>query len=86
MDQFQPHKKTLYLDFEPMLTWRGWGPDARSFIAAHSPSLRILDLVDQYEEMVKASYDMQMVGFLTHYAKQINEVRALIQQWNQGLL
>lgn len=84
--QFQPHIKTLHLDIAPMLTWHGWGPHARSFMTAHAPSLRVLDLVNQYEDMVKSSYDIQMRSFLTHYAKQINEVRALIQQWNQGLL
>jgi hypothetical protein len=85
VDQISIEKKMLKLDLTHMLAWQKWSPPARSYIESHKPDVRILEVVDQYEAMVRSSHEAFVLSFQTYYEKPINETLALMQQWNRGL-
>jgi hypothetical protein len=77
---FEPEKIALNLDLIPLLEWENWTAPARAYIEARKPAVRILELVDAYEEMVKSFHEGFVLSFDTHYKASINEAHSLMQQ------
>jgi hypothetical protein len=81
----EPERIALNLQLIPMSEWENWSPPARAFIEAHKPAVRILELVDRYEAMVKSFHETFVLSFQVHYEASINEALLMMQQWNRRI-
>jgi hypothetical protein len=82
-EAIEPAKKELNLQLLPMLEWQRWTPPARAFLENRKPTVRILELVDTYEAMVKSSHETFVFSFQTFYEKQIDGALILMNEWNR---
>jgi hypothetical protein len=81
----EPEVCELNIDIEKMADWDGWKPPSRRFIEIHKPKVRMLRLVDDYEQKAKAFHEEFVLGFQHHYQSEIDAVLALMRECNGGL-
>jgi hypothetical protein len=65
--------KRLEMDLEKIASWNNWSQLARDFIEASKPAIRILDLVDQYEQTALEFHEYFVQRFYFHYYSQIRD-------------
>jgi len=81
----ESEKCELNVSLDKLANWGGWTAPSRTFIAAHRPTVRIMTLVDDYENKAKTFHQEFVLSFQRYYEKEINEVLALMQESNEGL-
>lgn len=75
----------VYVNLDKMADWQGWSPAGRVFIEANLPKVRMMTLIDNYEDKVRKFYEWFCLCFLEHYKKDIEGLDALQTAWNKGL-
>lgn len=76
---------SVYVNLDKMADWQGWSLAGRIFIEANRPQIRMMTLVDNYEDKVRKFYEWFCPCFLEYYKKEIDGVTALQTAWNKGL-
>lgn len=65
--------KRLEMDLEKIASWKNWSQLARDFIEKRRPAIRILDLVDQYEQIAVEFHESFVQRFYFHYYLQLKD-------------
>jgi len=79
---FEPQGKMLTLDLDGLVAERNWSAPARSYMVAHMPSVRVLDLVSSYEQQVNSFHSHFFESFKFHFRNSVEEVIRLITELN----
>jgi hypothetical protein len=72
----------LFIDLDHLETKFHWSSPSRQFIETNKPQIRMLKLVDDYEQKSKTFYDELMLTFQKHLGRELNEVRSMMQESN----
>lgn len=76
-----PPELNVDLDYLDENQWKGWSPTSRKFIDANKPKIRMLKLVDDYEQKVRTFHEEFLQSFERHYDREVNEACALIEEY-----
>jgi hypothetical protein len=79
----QPKPPEMNIDLNHLAKWDGWTAPSRRFIEANKPKIRILKLVDDYEQKFIAFHQDFGQSFQRYYEQQINESLSLIQEYSK---
>jgi hypothetical protein len=74
----------LNIDLEHLAKWDKWTAPSRKFIEANKPEIRMLKLVNDYEQKVIAFHEEFGSSFQRYYEQEISGALALMHEWNSG--
>jgi len=77
------HAAELNVDLEEMADWGSWSALSRQFIELHKPKVRILKLLDDYEQKAKNFNERLGIMFQKHYESEVNAALLLMREWNK---
>lgn len=76
--------REIFVDLKHLEKAHKWTAPSKKFIEANKPNVRMLKLVDDYEQKVMVFHDEIRQMFQHHYEPEINEALALNQKWNNA--
>lgn len=74
----------LNIDLVHLAKWDKWTAPSRKFIEANKPEIRMLKLVNDYEQKVIAFHEEFGSSFQRYYEQEIGGALALMHEWNRG--
>jgi hypothetical protein len=75
----------IHIDLDRMANWDGWRPAGKAFIEANRPKIRMMVLIDSYEDKIRKFYEWFCLRFQKHYQGEMDGVLALQKGWNDRL-
>jgi hypothetical protein len=70
-EQAKTHE--LNIDLEQANSWKGWSSKAKEFLDLHQPAIRMLALVNDYEEKANAFHEDFVRTFFKYYYQEVRE-------------
>lgn len=74
--------REIFVDLNHLKKGHKWTAPSKKFIEANKPTIRMLKLVDDYEQKVMVFHEEIRGMFQRYYEPVINEALALNQKWN----
>ncbi|MEY2489084.1 MAG: hypothetical protein QOC70_1026 [Verrucomicrobiota bacterium] len=75
----------ILIDMDQLRPWPGWTSDAKAFIDAHRPTMRLLTLVSDYERLAVEFHTWFILDFAREYSATLTELESLQREWNERL-
>jgi hypothetical protein len=74
-----------YLDLRKMKEWSRWRSKSKEFITNAGEKITLLEIVDKYTLSISRFHDWFSAWFEQIHRSELDELRKLQEQWNQGL-
>lgn len=75
----------ILIDMEELGRWENWTSEAKKFISAHCPTMRLFTLVSEYERVAGDFHNWFVHDFAQEYSTQLAELKSLQKEWNNSL-
>jgi hypothetical protein len=82
---FPQERCEILIDMKQLQQWPDWTSDARSFIDSHCPTMRILTLINEYENLAVDFHTWFVLEFAREYSAQLGELESLQREWSEQL-